>query len=47
MNHDMKMLMKKTSENLRAGEKSLKKLSMIIIDMIEEGYQDSHQLINN
>jgi len=47
MNHDMKMLMKKTSENLRAGEKSLKKFSMIIINMIKEEYQDSYRLINN
>ena len=43
----MKMLMKKTSENLRAEEKSLKEFSMIIIDMIEEKYQNSYRLINN
>ena len=47
INHDMKMLMEKISENLRAEEKSFKKLSMIIIDMIEEEYQDSYRLINN
>ena len=40
MNHDMKMLMEKMNENLRIGEKSLKKFSMIVIDMIEEEYQD-------
>ena len=44
---DMKMLMEKTSENLGAGEESLKELSTIIIGMIEEGYQGSHRLINN
>ena len=42
MNHDMKMLMKKISENLGAEEKSLKEFSMIIISMIEEEYQDSY-----
>ena len=47
MNHDMKMLMEKSSENLKVEEKLLKKLSMIIIDMIEEEYQDSYRLINN
>ena len=47
MNHDMKMLMEKSSENLRAEEKSLKKFLMIIISMIEEEYQDSYRLINN
>jgi hypothetical protein len=44
---DMKMLMEKTSENLGAGEEPLKELSTIITDMIEEGYQGSHRLINN
>ena len=43
----MKILMKKTNENLRIEEKLLKKLLIIIIDMIEEEYQDSYQLINN
>ena len=47
MNHDMKMLIEKSSENLKAEEKSLKKFSMIIINMIEEEYQDSYRLINN
>ena len=47
MNYNMKILMGKTSENLRIEEKLLKKLSMIIINMIEEEYQDSYQLINN
>ena len=47
VNHDMKILMKKTSENLRIEEKSLKKFSMIIINIIEEEYQDLYQLINN
>ena len=43
----MKILMKKSSENLRIEEKSLKKLSMIIINIIKEEYQDLYQLINN
>ena len=43
----MKILMKKINETLKNEEKSLKKFSMIIIDMIEEEYQDSYQLINN
>ena len=43
----MKMLMEKMSESLGAGEKSFKKLSTIVTDMIEEEYQDSCQLINN
>ena len=47
MNYDMKILMKKVNEILRNEEKSFKKLSMIIINMIEEEYQDSYQLINN
>ena len=47
MNHDMKILMKKMSENLELEEKLFKKFSIIIIDMIEEEYQDSYQLINN
>ena len=47
MNHDMKMLMEKSNENLRVEEKLLKKLLMIIIDIIEKEYQDSYQLINN
>jgi hypothetical protein len=47
VDHDMKMLMEKTSESLETEEKSLKKLLMIIMNMIEEEYQDSCQLINN
>ena len=43
----MKMLMEKTSESLGSEEKSFKKLSTIVIDMIEEGYQGLYQLINN
>jgi hypothetical protein len=43
----MKMLVEKMSESLESGEKSLKKLATIVTDMIEEEYQDSHQLINN
>ena len=39
--------MKKINENLEVEEKSFKKFSTIIIDMIEEEYQDSYQLINN
>ena len=38
----MKILMKKISENLRTEEKSLKKFLIIIIDIIEEKYQDSY-----
>src|SRR5436305_2186391 len=44
---DMKMLMEKTSETLGDGEEPLKELSTIIVDIIEEGYQGSHQLIND
>lgn len=44
VNRDMKILIEKTSENLRDEEKSFKELSTIIIDIIEEEYQDSHQL---
>jgi len=44
---DMKMLVEKTSESLGAGEEPLKELSVIVTDMIEEGYQGSRQLINN
>ena len=40
INHDMKILMQKISENLGIEEKSLKKFSIIIINMIEEEYQD-------
>ena len=47
INHDMKMLMEKMSESLEVGEKSFEKLSIIVIDMIEEEYQDPSQLINN
>ena len=47
INHNMKILMKKISENLEIEEKSLKKLLIIIIDIIEEEYQDSYRLINN
>jgi hypothetical protein len=36
---DMKVLMEKTSESLGSGEESLKELSTIVTDMIEEGYQ--------
>ena len=43
----MKILIEKTSENLRAEKELLKKFSMIIINIIEEEYQDSYQLINN
>ena len=39
--------MKKTSENLKVEEKSLKKFLMIIINIIKEKYQDLYQLINN
>ena len=42
INHDMKILMEKTNENLRIEEKLLKKLLMIIIDIIKEEYQDSY-----
>jgi hypothetical protein len=44
---EMKMLVEKTSESLGTGEEPLKELSMIVTDMIEEGYQGSRQLINN
>src|SRR5437762_12984072 len=47
VDRDMKMLVEKTSENLGAGEEPLKELSTIITGMIEEGYQGSHQSINN
>jgi hypothetical protein len=40
MNYNMKILMEKMSENLGSEEESFKKFSMIIIDMIEEEYQD-------
>ena len=43
----MKILIKKMNEILRNEEKSLKKLSMIIINMIEKEYQDSYRLIND
>jgi hypothetical protein len=36
---DMKVLVEKTSESLGPGEESLKELSTIVTDMIEEGYQ--------
>ena len=39
--------MKKISETLKDEKKSFKKLSIIIIDMIEKEYQDSYRLINN
>ena len=43
----MKILMKKMNESLEIEKKLFKKFLMIIIDMIEEEYQDSDQLINN
>ena len=47
INYNIKILMEKSNENLRVEEKLLKKFSIIIINMIEEKYQDSYQLINN
>ena len=47
VDRDMKTLVEKTSETLGDGEEPLKELSAIIVDMIEEGYQDSYRLINN
>ena len=47
MNYDMKILIKKINETLKDEKKSFKKLLIIIIDMIEEEYQDLYQLINN
>ena len=41
------MLMEKMNENLEIEEKLFKKFSIIIIDIIEEKYQGSNQLINN
>ena len=42
INYNIKILMEKISENLGIKEKLLKKFSMIIINMIEEKYQDSY-----
>ena len=42
MNYNIKILMKKINENLEAEKKLLKKFSIIIINMIEEKYQDSY-----
>ena len=42
INYNMKILIKKINEILRDKEKSFKKFSMIIIDMIEKEYQDSY-----
>ena len=47
IDYDIKILIKKVNETLRDEKKSFKKFSMIIINIIEEEYQDSYWLINN